>query len=300
MRYDTQGAILIIVYLDLLVLLNLALNMAVLGVAGRAGGYRLVGTRIFFAAAVGSGIFVISFLARQYIYIEWACRILGGLAMAWLAFRPPTGKSLLRTAVILLVSAQLLGGVVYSLVLMAAPSVEGGGVKLPAAAVLGSAGVAVVLALFYLDRRDRGNRLEHSSGTALIMYGENTVRVRALIDSGNVLRHPLSGWPVLILRRDHFATLFGPDITYWAKHYYQMPKEEWARRIALIPYRGVGNRGGMLPAFCPDLVRLYWGAQQADLSAVYVAMGEASQEFEAIAFSAEMEKDGDECGDMVG
>lgn len=288
-----------IVYLDLLALFNFAVNGAVLAVAGRAAGFPLQTSRVAAAAAVGSGIFVISFLARQYIYIEWACRITGGLAMAWMAFRPPTAASLVRATVVVFVSAQLLGGVVFSLALMRTGALGQSWENLPAAAVLGAAGIGVLLALFYLDRRDRGNRLRQSSGRAVIYYKGKLARVRALIDTGNVLQHPVSGWPVVILRRDVFRSLFGSQLADWAENFHQAPAGDWAERIALIPYRGVGG-GGLLPAVHPDRVVLECDNSRFALSAVFVAMGPKNQELPAIAFAAPNQEEGDSVEDVVG
>ncbi|MDR1589189.1 MAG: sigma-E processing peptidase SpoIIGA [Oscillospiraceae bacterium] len=89
------------------------------------------------------------------------------------------------------------------------------------------------------------------------------LRARALIDTGNTLRDPITGCRVIVLGAGEAAPLF-PHATARALARVrdrgavavmeELGKIEGGARFRLVPYSSVGVRGGMLPAFRPDEV----------------------------------------------
>ena len=112
----------------------------------------------------------------------------------------------------------------------------------------GLAGTAIVRAQMHLSRA------RQFSGTIRVcaISGHQRVCFNALIDSGNRLREPLSGQPVLILDAALAARLghSGPD-----------------RRIA---YGSVGGRG-TLRCFKPDAIYIFNGRKRSAAPPVWIA-----------------------------
>lgn len=80
-----------------------------------------------------------------------------------------------------------------------------------------------------------------------ISYGENRVNLIALRDSGNTLRDPITGEQVLVIGAEQAVRLTG-----LTEQQLRSPLETAAQRpipgLRLIPYRAVGQPGGMLLA----------------------------------------------------
>ncbi len=102
------------------------------------------------------------------------------------------------------------------------------------------------------------------SGQMVVMrlsVGERCVEVRALLDTGNTLVDPVTRIPVAVAQADRVAELLpaglASAISRWqdplqALYGQSANLEQFASRISIVPYRGVGGHGGHLLAFRPD------------------------------------------------
>lgn len=221
------------VYLDLAVLLNTAVDFFLLmgtnAMAGFPGSWR----RNLPAAALG-GLYGGACLVPGLAFlgsVVWRMVFLG--LMAWAAFGWNRG-SLRRIGVFALLSMSL-GGIAVAF---------GKGWVLSAS--VGAAAVWMLCRLLF------GTGAGQQYVPVTLRHGGREVRVLALKDTGNSLRDPVTGAPVLILGKEPAGRLTGltePQIA--------SPVETVALGILpglrLIPYRAVG-RGGMLLGMKVDSV----------------------------------------------
>lgn len=91
------------------------------------------------------------------------------------------------------------------------------------------------------------------------------VRLTALLDTGNTLRDPLTGAPVLPVEAGALRPLFPealwPDILALAEGDFSRigaltPHGSWTARLRLIPFTSLGEQNGLLVGFKADAVRL--------------------------------------------
>ena len=103
-----------------------------------------------------------------------------------------------------------------------------------------------------------------------VSYEEREVRVLALKDTGNTLRDPITGEQVLVLSADAAERLTG-----LTKEQIESPLDTLASRVLpglrLIPYRAVGQGGGMLLAMRFDNVKI--GSRQQSAVVAFAAEG---------------------------
>lgn len=107
--------------------------------------------------------------------------------------------------------------------------------------------------------------------------------IPGLIDSGNQLTEPLSGWPVVIVEADAVRPAFSDELMSWLNQLGKSsephlshraagsPPEDWAVRLRMIPWRGVEGRAGWMVAVRPDWVRVHYGGAARTSRRVYVA-----------------------------
>lgn len=283
-----------VIYLDVILLINFSFNLVLLTVAGWLGLRRFRTCRYCLAALVGTGFWLIFFFCPQYIFINWLCRILGGLTMAYIAWRPVPFRSLLSKAVLLVVSGQIMGGGIYSLAFALGGTALGSSIALPLILVAGGGGIMLALAAWWAGKTHTARQLKAYLGQAEIQFQGQTLRVQALLDSGNSLRHPINSWPVLILERQPASIIFSNDVLDWLDDPQDLPPLGLETRIALIPYTSVGG-AGVLAAIRPDKLVLQSEKGGVILTQVYVAVRQKRQrplEHQALAFPVENWKDG--------
>lgn len=284
-----------IVYLDILLTINFLINLLLIFV----GGWILLQPprwkRYLLAALAGTGIYFIFFVYSQYIFIEWICRLGGVVAMAWIAYAPRL-KSLFARSLTLLIVGQLTGGVIYSFIFSVSGTVLGNAkldnvsvfwVLAGSIVILCSAGLISAVA-------QRFKKQVSYLGVVSIALDGRRVEAKALLDSGNTLRHPVNGWPVILCEQNVIAQL-AKDLAVWAEDFTRPPPPPVATRVALFPYKSVGGTG-MLPGFRPDSITIAAAGQRIMLTQVFVAIrskAEKSLSYPVIAFPIHSLEEGD-------
>ncbi len=251
-----------VVYLDRVVLLNLAVDYLLLLATARLAGLPLRRGRLGLAAALGALYAAAVFLPGCRMLAHPACRLAAGVAVCvWLAAGTPSWR---LTALFFLLSGALAGLLLAMGLAAGSPEallsrVYHADVSWPV--LLGSAiGFGLLLHLvFRQGARHEGGEL---MDVTVSLQGRRQ-RLRALHDTGNTLRDPVSGQPVLVLEQDALRELWPPE----AARIVEMrlpPEEKMARlhrldgtcRWSLLPFCAVGTEAGLLLAVRSDYVKV--------------------------------------------
>ncbi len=239
------------VYIDVVFLLNLAVDYLLLLTAARVTGTWISRLRLALGALLGALYAVALFLPGLEWLVHPVCRLCAGVLMALIAY----GRSprLLRLILVLFAVSAALGGAVLALSLLGS-----GGLTLERGVLYTGFDLRLVLvsaiacyALLSLIFR----RWAHHGGKTqlcrvrLCLEGRQTT-LTALVDTGNTLTEPTRNSPVLVAEADALAPLLpeGLDpadpvgtLERWRGH-------SFCRRLSLLPYRAVGVSQGLLLA----------------------------------------------------
>ena len=252
-----------VVYLDRVVLLNLAVDYLLLLATARLAGLPLRRRRLGLCAALGAAYAAAVFLPGCRGLAHPLCRLAAGGAMCRLAWRRERRPWRL-TALFFLLSGALAGLLLAMGLAAGSPEallsrVYHADVSWPV--LLGSAiGFGLLLHLVFRQgvRHEGGELMD----VTVSLQGRRQ-RLRALHDTGNTLRDPVSGQPVLVLEQDALRELWPPE----AARIVEMrlpPEEKMARlhrldgtcRWSLLPFCAVGTEAGLLLAVRSDYVKV--------------------------------------------
>lgn len=202
------------IYIDELFLLNFAVDYIILYLTAAFSALPYRRARLLAGAGVGALYAVAVCLADAYgvpMVSSLPIKLAAGAVMLLCAFGYAGGAAFIRRGVIMLITSFLLGGLAYAAGLMLGGDMSGGVIQAPLAvrALL----IAVALALGLCGAFSRGGGRELASGRAEVSltYGGRETKFSALLDSGNLLRDPLDGSPVIVCTIDAVAPLFGRD-----------------------------------------------------------------------------------------
>ncbi len=228
-----------VIYADVYAMVNFGMDFIALVMSGRLLSRRIRLGRVLGGAAVGA-------IYGAILLFCGAGRLLSGLtllpaaaAMCFAAYRSRTVGCILSEIAAYIGISLLLGGAISAL-----------GAFLPRSAepspgtfsVLALAGAAVTMAAGILIVR---RRTEKTAVVEWKLAGRHFAAV-ALVDSGNLLRDPISGKSAVIL-----SARFLPEELRDTAH---LPAE-LRTRFRLVPHKTVGG-GGMLTAFRPEELRV--------------------------------------------
>lgn len=223
------------VYIDVVMILNFLVDFLLMLSANSLSGFPPGYSRVVLAAAVG-GIYGGVCLLPGFGFLgSFFWRLVFLVIMAMLAFG--FDRSAIRRGMLFVLLSMALGGIVVGLN-------SSGAVTLVAAA--GALSLLCVVGF-------RGNLGGKKYSTVELKCDGRQRVLTALQDTGNVLRDPVTGVPVLVVGSDLAWELMGLTVGQLAtpiETVLQVPG------LRLIPYRSVGQPGGMLLAMKMDCVRI--------------------------------------------
>ncbi len=91
---------------------------------------------------------------------------------------------------------------------------------------------------------------QKTSAQVEIRIGERTVRLAALVDTGNFLTDPMTGRPVLLVEAEALKSLVSEE---------GKPIGDLASRFSLIPFHSAGASSGLMTGIRPDRVTIFSG-----------------------------------------
>lgn len=252
-----------VVYLDRVLLLNLLVDYLLLLTTARLAGIPLRRGRLALCAAVGALYAGAVFLPGLSWLSHPLCRTAVGAAMALAAWRREAHPWRLTALFFLLAGG--LGGLVLALGL-ASGSVAAYVGRLYRAEISWPVLLGAALGFFGLLHLVFRQAARHGGGEimdATISIGGQSRAVRVLHDTGNTLRSPVTGQPVLVLEQTSLGGLLPPEVERIVtrrappeERMAQLHTTDLGRRFSLLPFCSVGAPEGLLLAVCSDSVQI--------------------------------------------
>lgn len=214
-----------VIYADVVMGLNFGVDFLLLCASNRLCGHAYGWRRAALAAGVGSIYGALCLICRYGIFDSEWLHLLVLAFMALIAFG--FSGSALRRGVVFLLLSMALGGTVY---LMGSDSFWG---------ILASGACVMGLCAAGFRGGVGGKRF----APVELKYGDTCLRITALLDTGNDLSDPITGQSVLIVDRRVAHRLTG-----LSQEQLNDPVEAMGLLpgLRLIPYKTVGNPGGLL------------------------------------------------------
>ncbi len=254
-----EAAVLNDVYLDVLIFENTVMNCVILHITSVAVSRRVKWYRLLAGALTGTVYAVSAVWMTALTYIT-ASKIILSLIMVTVTFPPRSIRSFVRTAACFYGVTFLFAGISFALLLS-------GPVRYTANIIVTvcTGYIIVITVIGYVRKRRAAANITADVYIQFDSASEGGVWLTAIVDSGNMLRDPLSGDAVIIaelsaLEGELPCEIYGmlksgaPGTFYDAS--VLSDTAGWSGRFRIIPYKALGNENGILPAFKADIVRV--------------------------------------------
>lgn len=264
-----------VVYWDLFFLSNWVMDYLLLRATASFAGARAQAWRIALSAALGAGYATAFLFPGARPLFSMAAKAVFSLLMVAVAFPVRSPAHLGRLWLCFSVLSLAAGGGALALAYLGLPGPGGPLGGIPAWAV----GVAVAATLA-LAARAWAYRRQHADLVVVpaeVSLGGRRVVFPALVDTGNRLRDPFSGAPVLVLEYGTARRLVPRELRplllgHWGgsgggsggagaggrrgTHPPGAGRPDLAERFCVVPYAALGRQRGVLYGFRPDRVRV--------------------------------------------
>lgn len=279
----------VVIYLDMVLLVNLIMDYIILWATGRLAQVNTNGWRLLAGSTLGSAYALTLFSPHQERWLWFLVKVLFSLCMLLLTFYPLSWQKLLQVLVCFylvsfIMGGAVLGGLYLSNNLLVTPALAGKGMLLYPVPSTWLA-LAVLAAVFLVNW---GSALiKKNFWQALlqlpIVIGFNGKRLalKALVDTGNNLRDPLTGRPVIIVEYQALKPILPEEMRLKVRAGEEPELEKiitslagtpWATKVRVIPFHSLGRTGGLLLGFKPDEVVIFWEERLIKITDVVIGL----------------------------
>lgn len=258
------------IYLDIILCENLLMNYIILFAT-----YVIIKPkvkhpqiRIILSSLIGSVYAVIVYLNILSIYSNLFAKIILSIVMVYVAFNPKNAKVLLKQILIFYLVSFIFGGCTFALIYFIKPE----NVKMKNGVFVGIyplkiglvAGVIAFVATqiaFKINKSKLNNK--NTFFNIQLYYKNQSITVKALLDSGNMLKDPISQASVIIVEReslskiipekvlDYIGNIIGGDETEDKQDI-----QEYLSKIRMVPFMSLGKENGMLVGIRLDKIKI--------------------------------------------
>lgn len=240
-----------IVYVDVVILENIVMNYIILISVGILGKFKIHSFRILISSIFGSTYAIISIYIKN---ISWILNIMVGLIfsiiMIIIAFPKTKFKELYKKIILYYVSSFIFGGIAFAVSTQITVKVMNLSII---SGIIGLCFIFITIKII-LNRR----KMKSMICNIKIFYNNKSIELKGFIDSGNMLKEPISKKDVIIVEKKSLKTLldnkFLDDID-------NILNGKWLpsnikTNFILIPFYSLGKNNGIIIGFKPEYIEI--------------------------------------------
>ena len=273
------------IYIDVVFLENLVMNSIILVASGIILKKKMKWIRIILASSLGAIYTIIGYISVLEIYSNLILKVILSILIIYIAFNPQTVKQLWKDVLIFYLTSFVFGGVAFALIYVLKPQdiLMKNGLFLgtyPLKTVLLAAIVAfiIIIAAFAIvktkfSKKDMFCDVE-------VELNNKMIKTRAMIDTGNLLKEPITNTPVIVVEHtllyecvpkeilDNLESILGGELV-------KIPEKvrnEYISKLKLIPFASLGKQNGMLVGIKADSLKIIQDDQEKENKNVIVGI----------------------------
>ena len=256
------------IYLDIIFVENILMNYIILFatlVKVKNKGQQI---RLLMSGIIGSVYAIIVYLEILPIYSGIIAKAILSIVMVYIAFNPRNIKQLFKQLLIFYLVSFIFGGCTFALIYFIKPE----NVQMRNGVFVGTYPIKValiggVIAFIITQIAFKINKNKLNTKNTLfniqIYYDDKIINIKALLDSGNMLKDPVSGIPVIIIEKEIMYKIIPKNILdYIEKIMKGDEKEEkydiqnYISKIRMVPFMSIGRENGMLVGIRLDKIKI--------------------------------------------
>lgn len=208
-----------------------------------------------------------TYITNSYIYLNLISKILLSIAMVYIAYTPKNLKSLIKYIIIFYLTSFVFGGCAFFLLYYIKPQqilYKNGFLTGTYPIKIAFMGAIVGLSLLSLAFKLIKSKLTKKDMYCEIQikYEAKTTTLRLMIDTGNLLKDPITGTPVIVVEKQSLKEIIEEDVLNQiegileGKYLEAKYQENYISKFRLIPFSSLGKQNGMLIGFKPDEIKI--------------------------------------------
>lgn len=257
------------IYIDVVLIENLIMNYIILFTTGLILKLKIQPIRILIASLLGAIYSIIAYAGVLKIYSSFILKIVLSVLIVYIAFNPQSVKKMWKDLLIFYLTSFVFGGAAFALIYIVKPQdiIMKNGLFLgtyPLKTVMLGAVIAFIIIITAfsivkskISKKDMFCEIETKINNKI-------VRTKAMIDTGNMLKEPITNTPVVVVEHtllyecipkeilNNLENIIGGDFEKVPEHI----KKKYISRLKLIPFSSLGKQNGMLLGIKPQYIKI--------------------------------------------
>lgn len=257
-----------IIYIDIIIVENLIMNYIILYATGLISKRKISHLRIFFASTIGTIYVIIEYISKLNIYSNMFLKSILSIVMVFIAFNSQNVKNLFKLLVLFYLTTFTFGGVATYLIYVLKPQniiIKNGmyvGTYVLKVIFIGAIIGTIILIIAFKFTKNKITKKDVICKIKIKLNGKEII-LDTMVDTGNMLKEPLTGNPVVVVEKTSLYNLIPKEIlnnteSILGGDFERIPeniKNEYISRLKIIPFSSLGKQNGMLIGIKPE--RLY-------------------------------------------
>jgi len=251
------------IYIDVVIIENICMNYLLLLTTGKINKCKLKHLKIIFASVVGTIYVIFSLFVPLNILISFILKLIISAVMIYASFTPKNLKALFREVITFYLVTFAFGGCAFALLYFLKPAeiIMKNGLLMgyyPLKVVILAAIVAFAITTVAF-KNIKGRIVKKNIFCEVeIFVGNNKTTVKAIVDTGNMLKEPITRIPVIVVESGRLNTVLDEKVLNNIERIINGNVDigEYITKLKVIPFTSLGKQNGLLLGFKPDSVNI--------------------------------------------
>lgn len=251
------------IYLDVVLVENLCMNYIILFATGYLLKRKINHIRLIISALLGGIYSILAYMEILKIYSNIILKIILSIVMVYIAYNAKNIKKLVKELLFFYLTSFVFGGCAFALLYFIKPQeilirngTYVGTYPIKIAILGGIVGFTITVIAFKLAKKKLTKKDMYCDIT--IYFTQKQIKVRSLLDTGNMLKDPITSMPVIVVEKEalenilpssilnNLNKIIGGDVP---KEIYEDESLEYITKFRVIPFSSIGKTNGMLLGF---------------------------------------------------
>ena len=277
------------IYIDIVLIENLIMNYIILFTTAVVLKIKVNHIRLILASLLGAGYSIIAYMGIIKVYSSIILKIILSVLIIYIAFNPQNIKKMCKDLLLFYLVSFVFGGAAFALIYIIKPQnilMKNGlflGTYTLKTVILGAVvAFCIIIGAFAIiknkiSKKDMFCEIE-------ILINQKKIKTKAMIDTGNMLKEPITNVPVIVVEHILLYSCMPKEILNNLKEimggdFKNIPcdiQEKYISKLKLIPFSSLGKQNGMLIGIRPEYVKVITDEQEKINKNVIIGIYEKS------------------------
>ena len=277
------------IYIDIVLIENFIMNYIILFTTAVVLKIKVNHIRLILASLLGAGYSIIAYMGIIKVYSSIILKIILSVLIIYIAFNPQNIKKMCKDLLLFYLVSFVFGGAAFALIYIIKPQnilMKNGlflGTYTLKTVMLGAVvAFCIIIGAFAIiknkiSKKDMFCEIE-------ILINQKKIKTKAMIDTGNMLKEPITNVPVIVVEHILLYSCMPKEILNNLKEimggdFKNIPcdiQEKYISKLKLIPFSSLGKQNGMLIGIRPEYVKVITDEQEKINKNVIIGIYEKS------------------------